>query len=204
MQEYEIWEIAGHTLEYYDDTHIYLVDGVIVRSITQILKIRFGNKYNFVNSKTLERAAQKGRAVHTAIENLCVQGIESNLEEVKNFKFLRRLYKFEAIENEIPVILFDKGTPVAAGRVDMVVSMDGKLGGADIKCVSSIDREYLFYQLNLYRIAYKQCYGKVWDFCNGLHLNGDKRKVIPIPINEKMAWGIVDEYLKIKEDLKNE
>ena len=35
-------EIAGHTLEYIDDSHTYLVDGVIVPSITQILKLKFG------------------------------------------------------------------------------------------------------------------------------------------------------------------
>ena len=37
------WEIAGHTLEYFDDTHEYLVDGLLVPSITQILKYKFGN-----------------------------------------------------------------------------------------------------------------------------------------------------------------
>lgn len=201
MQGYERWDIAGHVLEFYDDTHIYVVDGIIVDSITQILKLKFGNKYNCVNHKILERAAQRGRAVHKAIENLCVRGLDSDLEEVKNFKFLRRLYNFDVMENEIPVILFVDGIPISAGRVDMVVCMDGRLGGTDIKCVSNIDKEYLFYQLNLYRIAYRQCYGKVWDFCNGLHLKGEKRKVIPIPINEKIALELVNKYLK-KGDYK--
>ena len=35
----ESWEIAGGLLEYIDDTHTYLYDGVILPSITQILKI---------------------------------------------------------------------------------------------------------------------------------------------------------------------
>ena len=52
-------EIAGHTLEYIDDIHTYLVDGVIVPSVTQILKLKFGGKYNNVSRQTLQRAAEK-------------------------------------------------------------------------------------------------------------------------------------------------
>ena len=36
----ESWEIAGGLLEYIDETHTYLYDGVILPSITQILKIK--------------------------------------------------------------------------------------------------------------------------------------------------------------------
>lgn len=35
--------IAGHTLEYYDEDHVYICDGIVVPSITQILKVKFGN-----------------------------------------------------------------------------------------------------------------------------------------------------------------
>ena len=86
------WEIAGHVLEYFDDTHEYLVDGVLVPSITQILKIKFGNKYDGVSQKVLNRAAEKGNEVHEAIERYCKTGESSDLKEVKNFKFLQKQY----------------------------------------------------------------------------------------------------------------
>ena len=41
----ETWKIKGHTLEYIDEIHQYLVDGKCVPSITQILKIKFFKKY---------------------------------------------------------------------------------------------------------------------------------------------------------------
>ena len=41
----QTWEIAGHILEYIDDIHQYLIDGICVPYITQILKIKFVNKY---------------------------------------------------------------------------------------------------------------------------------------------------------------
>lgn len=188
--------IAGHTLEYIDDIHVYLCDGVIVPSVTQILKLKFGNKYDNVSRQTLQRAAEKGTEVHEAIENYCKHGIESDLVEVRNFKFLQKQYGFEVLDNEVPVILFKDGEPIAAGRLDLVLEMDGRIGGGDIKRTSTLDKNYLAYQLNLYRIAYYQCYDVAWEFLKGVHLRENVRKLIDIPINEQLALDLVEEYLK--------
>ena len=189
-------EIAGHTLEYIDDIHVYLCDGVIVPSITQILKLKFGGKYDNVSGAVLSRAAEKGTEVHEAIENYCKNGTESDLVEVRNFKFLQKQYGFDVLDNEVPVILFKDEVPIAAGRLDLVLEMDGRIGGGDIKRTSTLDKEYLGYQLNLYRIAYLQCYGVAWEFLRGVHLRENVRKFVAIPINEQLAWELVEEYLK--------
>ena len=189
-------EIAGHTLEYIDDSHTYLVDGVIVPSITQILKLKFGGKYDNISRQTLQRAAEKGTEVHAAIENYCKTGEDNGLKEVHNFKFLQRAYNFKVVGNEIPVILFMDGTPVSAGRLDLVLEIDGKIGLADIKRTATLDKEYLAYQLNLYRIAYQQCYETPIEFLKGVHLREDTRKFVDIPINEEMALELVKEYKK--------
>lgn len=195
--------IRGHALEYFDDTHTYLVDGIIVPSITQILKLKFGNKYKNVSGAVLNRAAEKGTAVHAAIENYCKTGEDNGLKEVRNFKFLQRAYNFTVKGNEIPVILFMNNAPVSAGRLDLVISMndlkDGNTGLADIKRTATLDKEYLAYQLNLYRIAYQQCYGTHIQFLKGVHLREDTRKFIDIPINEAMAMSLVYEYLERKK-----
>ena len=188
--------IRGHTLEYIDDIHTYLVDGVIVPSVTQILKIKFSNKYNGVNRAILNRASEKGTEVHEAIENYCKHGTESDLVEVRNFKFLQKQYGFEVLDNEVPVILFKDDEPIAAGRLDLVLEIDGRIGGGDIKRTSTLDKNYLAYQLNLYRIAYMQCYDVEWQFLKGVHLRENVRKFIDIPINEQLAWDLVEEYLK--------
>ena len=193
-------DISGRILEYYDDTHTYLVDGMIVPSITKILQVKFGGKYSGVSREVLGRAAYMGTMVHDAIQDYCEHGTESDLPEVRNFKFLKRQYGFKVLKNEVPVILSIDDIPVAAGRLDMVMEMDGKIGGADIKRTSVLDKMYLAYQLNLYRIAYRQCYGTDWEFLRGLHLRGNKRKFVEIPISEESAWEIVGEYRKIKEE----
>ena len=195
--------INGHTLEFIENGHIYVCDGEIVPSITQILKLKFGGKYDHVNRQTLQKASEKGTMVHEAIEKYCKYGYESDLPELRNFKFLQRVYKFDVLWNEVPVILSVDGEPVSAGRLDLVIekigedgALHGERGIADIKRTSTLDKEYLSYQLNLYRIAYQQCYGIKIDFLKGIHLREEKRKYVDIPINEEMAIELVKEYIE--------
>lgn len=194
----ETWTIKDYELEYIDETHTYLVDGILVPSITQILKVKFGKKYEGIDKDVLQRAADKGTEVHEAIEKLCKTGEVEELKEVKNFAFLQKQYKFEVLENEVPIILFKDDEPIAAGRLDLVLKMDDKVGGGDIKRTSTLDKEYLAYQLNLYRIGYRQCYGVEWEFLKGFHLREDVRKFVNIPVNENMAWKLIEEYLEME------
>lgn len=196
----ETWEIKGHSLEYIDESHTYLVDGIIVPSITQIMKIKFGNKYSGVSNEILNKAAENGTRVHEAIEKLCKSGEVEDIKEVKNFMFLQKHYKFEVVDNEVPIIIFKDDVPICAGRLDLVLKIDGLIGGGDIKRTSTLDKEYLTYQLNLYRIGYRQSYDIEWEFLKGLHLRENTRKFIDLPINENMAWKLIDEYLN-KEEL---
>ena len=191
----ETWEIKGHSLEYIDESHTYLVDGIIVPSITQIIKIKFGNKYSGVSNEILNKAAENGTRVHEVIEKLCNSGEVEDIKEVKNFMFLQKHYKFEVVDNEVPIIIFKDDVPICAGRLDLVLKIDGLIGGGDIKRTSTLDKEYLTYQLNLYRIGYRQSYDIEWEFLKGLHLRENTRKFIDLPINENMAWKLIDEYL---------
>lgn len=200
----DVYEIKGYTIEYIDETHTYLVDGVIVPSITQILKIKFGNKYKNVEESVLKRAAEQGTEVHNAIERYCKEGIESDLQEVKNFKFLKKQYKFEVLDNEVPILIFKDDVPVAVGRLDLVLSDGENIGLGDIKRTSTLDKEYLAYQLNLYRIGYKQSYGKDISFLKGIHLRENTRKYVNIPINEEMALELLNKYLEKNGETKDE
>lgn len=197
------WNIGGHTLEFIEEDHLYLCDGIILPSITQALKVKFGGKYAGIDKETLQRAADKGTAVHEAIEAYCKDGTESDLPEVRNFRFLMKTYKFSVLENEVPVILSRDEKPILAGRLDLVIEMEkdtGKqIGLADIKRTSTLDKEYLAYQLNLYRIAYQQCYGEDIEVLRGIHLREDIRKFVTIPINEEKAWELVREFQRGEE-----
>lgn len=193
---YECWDIRGSCLEFFNDTHTYLFDGIILPSVTQIIKLKFGHKYDAVPSYILKRASEKGTAVHSAIERYCKFGEDSELPELHNFKFLRDHYGFKVEGNEIPIVLFKDDAPVCAGRLDLVLEQDGKIGLADIKRTYNLDKQYLAYQLNLYRLAYQQCYDTEISFLKGVHLREEKRQYVDIPINEKIAWELIDKFLE--------
>ena len=192
----ETWKIKNYVVEYIDESHTYLVDGIILPSITQILKVKFGNKYQGISKEVLDNAAVKGTRVHEAIEKWYKYKVEDiGCKELKNMKFLQRQYKFEVIDNEVPIILFKDNKPIACGRLDLVLEENDELGLGDIKRTATLDKEYLAYQLNLYRIGYTQCYNKEIKFLKGSHLREDVRKYVSIPINEELALKLVEEYL---------
>lgn len=194
MKNIESIEIKGHTLEYIDESHTYLVDGLIVPSITQILKFKFNKKYDGIPKGTLQRASELGTQMHEVIQNYEEQGTESDIKELRNYKFLKKQYKWQCLANEVPVILWHDDEIIGAGRLDMVMELDGQKGLADLKRTSTLDKEYLGYQLNLYRLAYQQSYGEEIEFLRGIHLREDVRKFVKIPINEELTKKLIDEY----------
>lgn len=193
----ETWEIAGGILEYIDETHTYIFNGIILPSITQILKIKFGNKYKDVSEKVLKKASEKGTEVHQAIEDYEVRNINvENCKELHNYKFLKKQFKFDCIGNEIPIVLFNEGEAVSAGRIDLILKEGENIGIGDIKRTSVFDKEYVTYQTNLYRIGYQQTYGIEIKFLKGLHLRDKVRKYIDLPINEELTIKLLKEYLE--------
>lgn len=193
----ESWKIAGRLLEYIDDTHTYVYDGVILPSITQILKVKFGNKYNGVSKDVLQKASERGTKVHQAIEDYEKRSIDdTECKELRNYKLLKNRFNFECLDNEVPIVLFLNDKPVCAGRIDLIIKENENVGIADIKRTSVFDKEYVAYQTNLYRIGYQQCYGIKVSFLKGLHLRDDIRKYIDLPINEGMSLDLVKKYLE--------
>lgn len=197
----ETFNIKGGTLEYFDDTHTYLYNGIILPSVTQILSVKFSGEYKNVPPAVLDNAAKRGTAVHKAIENYNNYGYDDGSEAVRNFKFLQKQYGFEVLDSELPIVIFKDDFPIACGRLDMTMQMDGKTGIADIKTVSVLDKEKIAYQLNLYRIGLRQSYGVDAQLLKIIHLRDGIRKFIDSPVNEGMAWELINEFL---EGEKNE
>lgn len=194
----ETFSIKGGTLEYFDDTHTYLYDGLMLPSVTQILGVKFRNDYASVPPAVLDNASKRGTAVHKAIENFNVSGYDDGGEAVRNFKFLQKQYGFEVLDSELPIVIFKDDMPIACGRLDMTMLIDGQAGIADIKTVSALNKEKIAYQLNLYRIGLMQSYGVDAKFLKIIHLRNGIRKVIDCPVNEGMAWELINEFLNKK------
>lgn len=190
----ETYKIGSGTLEYYDETHTYLYDGIILPSVTQILSFKYPNDYANVPKDILQRAGERGTAVHKSIEVFNRTGYDDGTQEVRDFRFLQRQYGFEVLDTELPLVLFDDGVPVACGRLDMTYDSFEAIGIADIKTNSVLNLEKIAYQLNLYRIGLKQSYNVDARLLSIIHLRKDTRKYIEVKVDEESAIKLLKEY----------
>lgn len=197
----ETWNLGKIVIEYWEDTHEYLVNGVILPSITTILKKKFGNKYINVSPEILRKASEKGTNMHQTIQDYEEEGIDDlGCVELQNYKFLKKHYGWRVIYSEIPVVLSINDEPIAVGRLDQIIEIDGEVGVNDLKRTATFDKEYVAYQTNLYKLAYEQTYGGKLSFVSGTHLRDDKRKFYKLPVDEEKALELVKEYLEGKND----
>lgn len=187
------WEINGHSLEFDEEDHIYICDGIIVPSVSTILKA-FYNDYTNVSRYVLEQASKKGTALHEAIELFETTGQGSDLQEFKNYLFLKKHFKFNVISSELPIIYEENGKILFAGQLDQIIEMDGRRGINDLKRVSSPNKDKIALQVNLYKLGYEQSYHEQIDFLTFTHLREKKRKFNQLPINEALTREILNKY----------
>lgn len=147
-------------IEFIEKEHLYLLDGVIIPSVSEILYFIFPDKYKNVDIATLTKKAEYGSKVHETIE--CIeQGKElPELDENQNFSIRQYLRLKE--KNNIQVqaqeqVIYYKSD--YAGRFDMIATINNELCLCDIKTTAILDKEYLSWQLSFYELAFKSMYG---------------------------------------------
>lgn len=123
--------------------HTYMLEGKELQGITGMLKRQlFPDKYAWVEQEVLDRAADYGTGVHEAIEVADVFGGRAE-GIVKAYRELIGSAGLERLENEY---LVSDGERYAS-CIDIVFK-DGSI--ADIKTTSSLDKEWLSWQLSVY------------------------------------------------------
>jgi hypothetical protein len=139
-------------VEFVKDTHQYLVNGVLVPSVSTILKETiFADKYKDVPDFVLRKAAEFGTAVHDAIEH----GDDLLLDEVQQTVYdrwlaLKEKHKIVSIKHE-QIVNYEMEY---AGTFDMIATINGEECLIDIKTTYNLDLEYLSWQLSMYALAY--------------------------------------------------
>lgn len=150
-------------IEYLEEEHLYLVDGILVPSVTQILQKVFPNKYKGIPKYILNNKADYGTKVHKAIEDLengKVIDCESVYieESVNQYQKLKEKNYIEVIEQE-QMVHYEY---YFAGRFDMIANVNGKYSLCDIKTTSVVDKNYLSWQLSMYELGYGDTFEKFY------------------------------------------
>ena len=200
------------TVEFFEDTHEYLVDGIQVPSVTTLIKKIIPGKYDDVNPAILKKKAEYGTKGHKCIEEIdkymmdneealdYIRELRANNEINKDLEIslreyirLRNKYQMEAIANEM--VVYYKNEFV--GTLDKIALINGLKNLIDIKFTAELDKEYLSWQLGMYRMAYKWLYGEDLEISKCLWLPKKKLGQLAdiIPKTE-------EEILKKLEELK--
>lgn len=191
------YEYENYTLEFDDEAHRYIVNGIITPSVSKLLSLKFDD-YPNVPKAVLQAAADRGTEMHKAIEVYEKTGKKSDLQEFRNYLLLKKHFKIENVENELPVAYFEDGLPIFAGTIDQVCRINGVLAINDFKRVSAPNKEKIAYQINLYRLAYNQTFGVEVKALSFMQLRESVRKFTQLPINEEVIKAFLAE---VKENV---
>ena len=140
-------------IEFIEQGHIYLVEGVITPSVSKILRFIFPKKYEGIPKWIMESKADFGTNVHKAIENE-FNKLETPLEPYEQMAYeqyikLKEKYAIEPVNVEEMISYKNH----YAGRLDMIANIDGIRSLVDIKTTAKLDKEYLEWQLGMYMLG---------------------------------------------------
>ncbi len=141
-------------LVFEETPHIYLLNGVAIPSVSQIMKPLSEAKYERVSRQTLEKAADRGSAVHNGIENWLKFGFDDYPPEHKPYMDAFKDW-FETMKPEIigsEVRMYHKLLKYA-GTADLLCYIGGKLCLIDFKTTYQVSKMTCGVQLEAYAQA---------------------------------------------------
>ena len=183
-------------IEFVEDTHTYLCDGVIIPSVSELIRFKFPNAYKGVPDYILQKKATYGTEIHRRIEEFVrgeieIEDIEDANERdaVEQFEILRKTWAFYVKDME-QIVCYDNrfcGTYDIRTQDDLLI---------DIKTTSKLHEDWLRWQLGLYYLAagIKKDFGFVMWFPKGKMA---EVRQINVASHEECIE-LIDEYEKAK------
>lgn len=140
-------------VEFIEQGHIYLVDGVITPSVSDILKFLFPKKYANIPESILKAKSEFGTHIHEAIEAY-EKGKEPRLTDMERVTFnqylrLKKEYQIKPITMEEIVHYEDR----FAGKLDMTAYVLDEESLIDAKTTAKLDKEMVEWQLGFYQFG---------------------------------------------------
>ncbi len=160
-------------LTFDEEAHIYRLNGSIIPSVTTLMKPLSEIHYGGIDEATLNRAADRGTAVHNAIENLVKYGIEDIEPDFAGY-----LDAFRAWMKDYEVKPFVSETKIYhkllryAGTADMGCEERGVNTLVDFKTTSALIPMLVGVQLEAYSRA-EESHGIRYDNTVALQLRSD-------------------------------
>lgn len=159
-------------IEYLENEHIYLYNGIIIPSVSKILNYIFPDKYKNIPADILQNKAHYGTKLHELVQitdqeqitdydtlKLKIEHITFLQENsIKEYLKLKKEHNIEIVNQE--QIVCYKG--LYAGRFDKDGFVNKKSALIDLKTTAELDKEYLSWQLSYYELANGKKYNKLY------------------------------------------
>ena len=180
-------------LEFIESSHTYLYRGVIIPSVTQLMKRSSEEHYQGISEQRLAIAANRGTRVHQAIHDYETLDLMTIDEEVKpyltEYIIAKSRYKFQPLAQE-----FMLTSGFFAGTLDMLAEFKGMQVIIDLKATSVLNKSLAEIQLAGY-VELCEYNGIGVQDTYILHLSKDKHKLHRIKPNFSEWTRLVEEYL---------
>lgn len=148
-------ELNESRVVFQEESHTYDLDGKKLHGVTDIVKWVFNETYDGIPADVLQRAAERGTAVHKACELFDIMGIVSPMEEreVDAYRELCEANGLKALTSEYLV----SNEKTTASSIDKVFEPKGDVYPlADIKGTSQYHEENVALQLSIYAYLFER------------------------------------------------
>lgn len=178
-------------------THTYRLDELILPSVTTLMKPLSDDFYRAVTPEVLDRAAQRGTAIHNAIENYIEFGVQDIPPQYAGYfeAFVqwweRRKPEPLALERRVyhKILRY-------AGTADLICMIDGRLTLVDYKSSAQINEKLCAVQLEGYDRAFDS-HGVKIEQRLILHLSNEGYQEEAFQRSTK-CWSVLSSLLTIR------
>lgn len=191
-----------------DGRHEYRLGFEELTGVTGVLKATiFKDKYAGIDEATLANAARRGTAIHEAVQQYETEGVFTPFEidtdyiaeaqgALQSWIKFRKKQDFHTVDIEY---LVTNNIDIAS-KIDLVLqASDGRIILGDIKTTSKLDKDYLSWQLSIYKYFFEDMTGMEVSELWGLWYDRSKNKWTLVQIKARSR----EEIDKLIEDWRN-
>ncbi len=194
---------AFENFSFEEKSHIYKLENVILPSVSTIMNPLSKALYENIDASILNKAADRGMAVHNAIENYILFGIV-DIDDA-NKGYLDAFIQWYEDKKPKPIVTESRVYHRVlryAGTGDLIAEIDGKNLLIDYKTSATVNKMLTGVQLEAYSKAYDS-HGVKVDGKMILHLKSDgKYQEIFYKKNDIENWEVFCALLKIYGHIK--
>ena len=190
-------------LNFDEKKHLYMLNGMILPSVTTIMKPMDNALYQGIDEEVMKTAARRGTAIHNAVENYVLYGIEDI--EPRYSGYFEGFLKFWG-ENEPKPLATESRVYHKilryAGTADLPCEINGEKVLIDYKTSVAVNKMLTGVQLEAYAKAYDS-HGFRFNEKAIVHLKSDGTyQLVRYKANDIESWEVFSALMVVRNHIQ--